>query len=185
MRLFVGIPLAAPVVRELTAASARLRSDGDGLRWSKPESWHITLQYLGNTEPGRYECVVARLGELCLSPVPIWLEGLGCFDRAGVLFAEVRPTPELLLLQRRVTQATEACGFPVDARPYQPHITLARSKGNSKGKGRAQGLSALKTRARAAQNFTQFVAGEFLLYESLPGPSGVDYAIRARFPLGG
>ena len=180
MRLFVGIPLAAPVVRELTAASARLRSDGDGLRWSKPESWHITLQYLGNTEPGRYECVVVRLGELRLSPVPIWLEGLGCFDRAGVLFAEVRPTPELLLLQRRVTQATEACGFPVDARPYQPHITLARSK----GKGRARGLSALKNRARVASDFTQLFAGEFLLYESLPGPSGSDYAIRARFPLG-
>ena len=181
MRLFVGIPLAAPVVRELTAASARLRSDGDGLRWSKPESWHITLQYLGNTEPGRYECVVARLGELRLSPVPLWLEGLGCFDRAGVLFAEVRPAPELLLLQRRVTQAMEACGFPLDARPYQPHITLARSK----GKGRAQGLSELNTRACAAPDFTQVVAGEFLLYESVPSPSGSDYVIRARFTLGG
>jgi 2'-5' RNA ligase len=181
MRLFVGIPLAATVIRELTAASTRLRSDGDGLRWSKPESWHITLQFLGNTAPERYECVVARLGELRLPPVPIWLEGLGCFDRAGVLFAAVRPTAELLLLQRRVTRATEACGFPVDARPYQPHITLARSK----GKGRAQGLSALKTRARAAPDFTQFVAGEFLLYESVLSPSGSDYAIRARFPLGG
>ena len=181
MRLFVGIPLAATAVCELTAASARLRSDGDGLRWSKPESWHITLQFLGNTEPERYECVVARLGELRLPPVPIWLEGLGSFDRAGVLFAEVRPTPELLLLQRRVNQAMEACGFPVDARPYQPHITLARSK----GKGRAQGLSALKTRAHAAPGFTQFVAGEFLLYESVPGLSGSDYADRARFSLGG
>src|ERR1035441_10849162 len=98
MRLFVGIPLAAPVVRELTAASARLRRSSDLLRWSKPESWHITLQYLGNTEPGRYECVVARLGELCLSPVPIWLEGLGCFDRAGVLFAEVRAAPRVRVL---------------------------------------------------------------------------------------
>ena len=181
MRLFVGIPLAATAVCELTAASARLRSDGDGLRWSKPESWHITLQFLGNTEPERYECVVARLGELRLPPVPIWLEGLGSFDRAGVLFAEVRPTPELLLLQRRVNQAMEACGFPVDARPYQPHITLARSK----GKGRAQGLSALTTRAHAAPGFTQFVAGEFLLYESVPGLSGSDYADRARFSLGG
>lgn len=173
--------MAATAVCELTAASARLRSDGDGLRWSKPESWHITLQFLGNTEPERYECVVARLGELRLPPVPIWLEGLGSFDRAGVLFAEVRPTPELLLLQRRVNQAMEACGFPVDARPYQPHITLARSK----GKGRAQGLSALKTRAHAAPGFTQFVAGEFLLYESVPGLSGSDYAVRARFSLGG
>jgi 2'-5' RNA ligase len=181
MRLFVGIPLAAALVRELTAASGRLRSGGDGLRWCKPESWHITLQFLGRTEPEQYECVVARLGELRLPPVPISLEGMGCFDRAGVFFAGVRPTPELELLQRRVTQATEACGFPVDARPYQPHITLARRK----GKCRAQGLSALKTRARAAPGFARFVAGEFLLYESVPSPSDSEYAIRARFPLGG
>lgn len=109
------------------------------------------------------------------------LERLGCFDRARVLFAEVRPTPELLLLQRHVTRAMETCGFPVDARPYQPHITLARSK----GKGGAQGLIALKTRARAAPAFTQFVAGEFLLYESALSPPGVDYVVRARFRLGG
>ena len=68
----------------------------------------------------------------------------------------------------------------MDARTYQPHITLARSK----GKGRAKGLSTLKTRARVTPDFTQFVAGEFLLYESVPGPSGSEYAIRARFPLG-
>ena len=177
MRLFVGIPLAAPVVRELTAASARLRSDGDGLRWSKPESWHITLQYLGNTEPGRYECVVARLGELRLPSVPIWLEGLGCFDRAGVLFAAVRPTAELLLLQRRVTRATEACGFPVDARPYQPHITLARSK----GKGRE--LTELKAKIPRQPAFTSYLAEEFLLYESFLGATGSRYEVRKRFPL--
>ncbi len=99
----------------------------DGLRWSAPESWHITLQFLGNTP--QYECIVARLRELRSPPVPIQLEGLGFFERAGVFFAGVGLTPELQALQQRVTAATGLCGFIPETRPYHPHITLARSKG--------------------------------------------------------
>ena len=69
MRLFVGVPLADEVIEELSAVSMRLHSSEDGLRWSAPESWHITLQFLGNTS--EYECIVARLGELSLPPTKI------------------------------------------------------------------------------------------------------------------
>ena len=82
MRLFVGIPLEAEVVEELSAVSMRLQSSEDGLRWSAPESWHITLQFLGNTP--EYECIVARLKELLSPPLPVQLEDLGFFERAGV-----------------------------------------------------------------------------------------------------
>lgn len=177
MRLFVGIPLAAAVIDELSAISARLRSSGDGLRWTAPESWHITLQFLGNTGPEQYECIVAELCKPHLPPVPIRLEELGCFDRTGVFFASVRVSPELLLLQQRVTAATAPCGFASEARPFQPHITLARSKG--------KGLSQLKVKIGRQPKFTGFVAGEFLLYESFLGAAGSRYEIRERFPLDG
>ena len=131
MRLFAGIPLAAEVIEELSAISLRLQTSGDGLRWSAPESWHITLQFLGNTGQPQYECIVARLRELRSPPVPIQLEDLGFFDRAGVFFAGVALTSELRLLQERVTAATGLCGFIPETRPYHPHITLARTK--SKG----------------------------------------------------
>ena len=62
MRLFVGIPLSPAVIDELSATSMRLQSHADGLRWSTPESWHITLQFLGNTP--EYECIVSRLRDL-------------------------------------------------------------------------------------------------------------------------
>jgi 2'-5' RNA ligase len=45
MRLFVGIPLAAQVIEELSAISIQLQSKRDALRWYGPESWHITLQF--------------------------------------------------------------------------------------------------------------------------------------------
>jgi 2'-5' RNA ligase len=179
MRLFIGIPLAAAVIDELSATVARLQSDGDWLRWPAPESWHVTLQFLGNTGQEEYECTVARLHELRLPPVPIQLEGLGFFDRAGILFAAVRVMPELLLLRRRVTAATQLCGFVPETRPYQPHITLARRK----GQGRRQGIPELKAAIGRKRSFTRFVAEEFLLYESFLGPAGSRYEIRERFPL--
>jgi 2'-5' RNA ligase len=179
MRLFIGVPLAAAVIDELRAASARLHSAGGGLRWTAPESWHVTLQFLGNTNLEQYACVIAHLRALQSPPVPVCLEELGCFERAGVLIAVVRLTPELLLLQERVTSATQPCGFVPEARPFQPHITLARSK------GRQQPLDQLKAKIRRPTNFTRFTAREFLLYESFLSLDGSRYEIRERFALAG
>jgi 2'-5' RNA ligase len=176
MRLFVGIPLATEVIEELSAVSMRLQTSEDGLRWSASESWHITLQFLGNTPA--YECIVARLKELRSPPVPVKLEDLGFFERAGVFFAGVRLTPELAALQQRVTAATGLCGFVPESRPYHPHITLARSK--SKG---VKALRALKGRIHREPRFSGFVAEEFVLYESVPGAKGSHYEVRERFPL--
>lgn len=178
MRLFVGIPLAAAVIGELAAVSARLKSKEDGLRWTAPDSWHITLEFLGNTAEEKYARLVERLRELHSPPVPVKLEELGFFERAGIFFAGVGLTPELLSLEQRVAAATGLCGFVHDARPYHPHITLARCKGES------HGLRELKARIQSQPAFTRFVAEEFLLYESHLSSSGAHYEIRERFKLG-
>lgn len=178
MRLFVGIPLAAAVIGELAAVSARLKSKEDGLRWTAPESWHITLQFLGNTAEEKYACLVERLRQVHSPPVPVRLEELGLFERAGVFFAGVGLTPGLLSLEQRVAAATGLCGFAHETRPYQPHITLARDK------GKGGGLRELKTRIQRQPAFTRFVAEEFLLYESHLSSSGARYEIRERFSLG-
>jgi RNA 2',3'-cyclic 3'-phosphodiesterase len=176
MRLFVGIPLTPAVIEELSAISMRLQSKADGLRWSAPESWHITLQFLGNT--AQYECIVARLAELRVPSVSITLEGLGFFERAGIFFAGVVLTPALLALQQSVSAATHLCGFIPETRPYHPHITLARSKGK-----KPQGLRELKAKIHREPRFSPFEADAFVLYESLTRPEGSQYLIRERFLL--
>lgn len=177
MRLFVGIPLDTAVVGELAALVKRFQRANDGLRWSSPESWHITLQFLGNTDPQQYECLLQQLRAVRHAPFPITLSGIGFFDRAGVFFADVRPTHALVDLQQQVTAATAVCGFESEARPYQPHITLARNRAQSTG------LHDLKTKVDRIPDFSTLTAGEFLLYESHLGPGGSRYEVRARFPL--
>jgi 2'-5' RNA ligase len=181
MRLFVAVPLADVVKDELSAISARLKSGSDSMRWSSAESWHLTLQFLGKTGADQFACVVARLRAVRAEAVPVALEGLGCFDRAAVLFAGVRLTPELITLQQHVTAATAECGFAAEERAYHPHITLARTgRGDRRG-----GLSDLKTKMPVEPRFTQFVAPEFLLYESFLGPGGSRYEVCERFALRG
>jgi 2'-5' RNA ligase len=181
MRLFIGIPLAAAVTRQLTGLRSCLERPGDGLRWSSPDSWHITLQFLGGTSEAQFACVVERLHSVVAEPVSIRLEGLGHFDRAGVLFVGVDTTPRLASLQQRVTLATVPCGFKPEDRLYRPHITLARDRGQSNGiRNLRPQIEAL---AGFASKFSAFNAREFLLYESHIEPSGSRYEVRARFPL--
>jgi 2'-5' RNA ligase len=196
MRLFVGIALADAVVRELKSVVARLRASGGvaggGLRWTEPDSWHITLQFLGNSTPEQYACLTSRLGEVRSAPLPVELGSLGCFDRAGVFFADVAVTPGLVALGRSVVAATSQCGFVAEARPFHPHITLARKagakgtrdQGNKNSRTGSHNLRDLTEKAGGCR-FTRFTAREFLLYESHLGAEGARYEVRERFPLNG
>jgi 2'-5' RNA ligase len=181
MRLFIGIPLAPEVIVALARTVHWLQSPDDGLRWTTAETWHITLQFLGETSAQQFGCTMQRLGEIRAPQVPVWLDGTGFFDRAGVFFAGVNVSPELRHLQKQVVGATSQCGFVPEDRPYHPHVTLARAKGDK----RMQALRKLKTKAGESAQFPAFTAAEFLLYEAFPGPGGSRYEVRGRFPLAG
>jgi 2'-5' RNA ligase len=187
MRLFIAIPLAAATASDVAAEVHRLQSSSrnaaasGNTRWSAPDSWHITLQFLGRTMPEQYDCVVGRLRELHHASVPIQLGPVGTFPRAGVLLVGVQIRPGLTTLQQSVIAATSPCGFLPEQRPYHPHITIARRKG--KGKGRDRDFRNLQLRPDPPPNFTSFTAQSFVLYESLPTPEGSRYEIRERFPL--
>jgi RNA 2',3'-cyclic 3'-phosphodiesterase len=181
MRLFIGVPLASAVTEQLAGLRKRLERPGDGLRWSSAESWHITLQFLGATTETQHACVLEHLRKLSSPGIPIRLEGLGFFDRAGVFFVGVSVSPQLARLQQMVTRATSHCGFVPEDRPYHPHITLARKKGQSAGTRELR--RHLEDSGPAVPHFPSSTAREFLLYESFPSPAGSRYEIRARFPL--
>lgn len=181
MRLFIGLPLASEVLNELSEAVSRLKGPHDGMRWTTPASWHITLQFLGNTDQKHCDCVLACLAKIYAAPLQVRLGELGYFDRAGVFFVDVVPTPELVGLAKCVTAATAECGFLAEARPYHPHITLARVKGEE----RSAALKAMQVRVAPGTRFTAFMAKEYVLFESHTKPEGAQYDVRGRFLLTG
>lgn len=182
MRLFIAIALEGGAADALDQVCQRLTASGEALRWSRPEDRHVTLQFPGEMASERAACVTEGLAAVRAPCVPLRIAGLGFFARPGVFWAGVEPSPELLGLQQEVTAAMRGCGFVAEPRPYRPHITLARTQGRSGGAA----LAALRhtverTRIRLAADFT---AAEFCLYESIPGPDGSRYEVRARFQLG-
>jgi 2'-5' RNA ligase len=183
MRLFVGIPLSAAVLAQLASLTARLRRKDDALRWTAPDSWHITLAFLGNTAPEQLQCLAPRLAAIRSPQISIQLGDLATFPRAAVFFAAVQVTPPLLALHQSVAAAILPCGFQPDARPFHPHITLARAKGQSPAKSQSSNPAALSSRLPRQLAFAPFTAREFLLYESFLEPTVARYEIRAHFPL--
>jgi RNA 2',3'-cyclic 3'-phosphodiesterase len=182
MRLFVAISLAQEAMAALRAVRDRLDAAGGEVRWAAEATWHVTLQFLGEASEEQAACLADRLRAIEAEAVPVKIEGLGFFERAGVFYAGVALTPSLLALQQKVTAATRGCGFVPEARTYHPHITLAKAKGRN-----ARAMAPLQ-KALERTKFelaAEFVAGEFLLYESFPGPEGSRYEVRERFRLVG
>jgi len=180
MRLFVGIPLPDEVRAEIAAVVTELRRGGEDLRWPGPESWHITLQFLGNGGAEQSECLQERLGSVHSVAMSTRIGALGEFERPKVVFLDVEVSPELTALRRQVVSATAQCGFSPEDRPFHPHITLARAK----GRGKFRGLPVPRSLRENPPRFTPFEAREFLLYESFTGEGGSRYEVRARFVLG-
>lgn len=177
MRLFLAIALPENITAELQAFVRSLQGLHADVRWSSPESWHVTLQFLGNAAATQYECLQNSLTNVRAAVAPVRLGALGFFDRVGIFHIAVEPASELVHLQQQVLQATTPCGFTPESRPWSPHITLARNR------GRGHGIRELKSKVPAAPHISAFTAREFLLYESTLHPSGSRYEVRARFPF--
>lgn len=125
-RLFVAVPLAPPV-REAIAAGLPASLPG---RRTASAGWHLTLRFLGDTEPARRDALIAALEAVRAPAFALTLGGFGAFpraERARVLWLGVREgAAPLLALQRRIEAAARAVGFPAERTPYTPHLTLAR-----------------------------------------------------------
>jgi 2'-5' RNA ligase len=179
MRLFVGLAVDDAVKETLERLTLRLRAKDDGLRWSTPDQWHVTLVFLGEVDDGKRARLVRELGTVLQSALTMRMERLSVFERAGILYAEVEVSAELLRLYESVAAAVRRVGLEIEERPYRAHITLARSR-NRDGRKAIEPLRRLAEQQRLS---VRWEAKEFLLYESQLSPGGSRYVVRERFAL--
>lgn len=103
-------------------------------RWMAPESWHVTLAFLGEVPGSQIAGLLSALGPVVAGAPPMTLQlgGAGRFGRPRprVLWAGVAGDVEALaVVADRLAAAARHAGVPVDERPYQPHLTLGRWPG--------------------------------------------------------
>lgn len=169
---------AMGVSRALAAAPG-----GDGVRWVREESLHVTLQFLGDIDGG----VVAPLA----SHVAAEVAGVAAFDaglgalsafpspkRARVVVLGVEPQQPLCELAIAVGRGVVAAGLPIEDRGFRPHLTLGRVR-------RGRQAPALAEASAATRSQTAFPVDHIVLFRSHLARGGASYHALERLPLGG
>jgi 2'-5' RNA ligase len=124
IRAFLGIDLP-PAVRGALAVQQFLLPLP---RKVDPESFHLTLVFLGNCPDDALQAAHEGFEALREPRFSLQLQGLGLFgkDKPHTAWAGVAPSAPLLHLQAKVETIARRAGCPIDARRYTPHVTLGR-----------------------------------------------------------
>lgn len=186
-RLFV----AAEVPEAIRSAFDGMREDlarrVPAARWVRADGMHLTFKFLGAAPRSR----IAELGDALEAAVSGAAGSLLTTGATGIFGSERRPRVLWLALTGEVeacaalAAAVEAAlaprGFPTEARPFRPHLTLARFT--------AEREAPVPETARRALDSTlggrPFAVDALVLYESFLGRGGARYEARRVCPLAG
>jgi 2'-5' RNA ligase len=129
MRLFFAAPLPVAASNELSALCAQLQTQR-GWRWIPQHNWHITLAFLGETDPAHLTAL-SGLGEKIAASVSQGLLTLKRFEwwpehKPHLLVAAAEATTAVAQLHDLLIDGLSRLDIHVDARPLRPHVTLVR-----------------------------------------------------------
>lgn len=183
MRLFVAVHLPQEIREGLAAVQERLRRAQADVSWVKPANVHITLKFLGETEPKRLERIGPVLAEAARSMAPFWLTvaGVGTFGGRipRVVWAGVREgAAPLEALAGAVENGLARVGFPKERRGFTAHFTLGRVRSPRNAEVLLAAIRDEPTEPLGVVSVEQFV-----LMQSRLDPGGSIYTALERFPL--
>ena len=190
MRLFVALDLDAEIRRRIEEFRDKMRPYAPDVRWVTPDTFHITLQFLGET--AKQEGIHQALREVRGTAISIAFRGTGFFPSAKaprVFWIGIEAAVGLQQLVNGISEALQPLGFKQEMTAFTPHLTLARSGSGGprpvRGESSAPGLRvvALKLEDQPPSEFGSMTAREFFLYESKLSPSGAKYTKLNRYPL--
>ena len=164
-RLFLAVWPPAEIIEQLRLVR---RKDQRGVRFIRPDNWHVTLRFLGDVEPDDVvECV--RHAELppATGRVGPSIDVLGSHSI-------VAPVAGLERLADALEKATRELGRPLDHPDFFGHITLAKVK-----------RGAIVRHVVGELVHGEFDVEEVALVESRLRPEGSIYETLATWPVRG
>lgn len=189
IRSFVAIELTEPVRDALEKLQRQLNDKvpAGSVRWTRVESIHLTLQFLGDVAPGQIEKIVTALERVAAERTCFELElsGLGVFPgprRPRIVWVGIiEPSGALSNLQQAVGQALTPLGFPPEERAFTPHLTIGRAARDASPAQLAQ-LGEVITRTQPGRLGRVLVEHINLMKSDLK-PGGAVYTAQAVLPL--
>lgn len=181
MRLFVAIAVSPAVQDSIARSRAPLMARAPQAHWARPESWHWTLQFLGERPEADFPAITTALATVLQPGFRLELRGLGGFPPQGRLrtiwIGLANPAP-VVALSKAVAAALAPTGFIPEDRAYSPHLTLARAG------PRGSELAALRDElSRGEPAWGEQDARDFTLFWSRPQQGRFHYEPLRRFRL--
>lgn len=182
-RIFIAVKIEpADTLFEMFSAIKMALKD-ERIKWTDPGNFHLTLAFLGETEEDRIKVVSDMLKKVSsrYSEFDINLKGAGIFKSIHdpkVIWTGFVPSDLLDDLFASVKEGLNVAEIRIDARNFNPHLTLGRIKSIKE-------KEILKTLLNKYQDYEiqkQHIS-EIILYESLLFPSGPVYTPLGRFRL--
>lgn len=167
MRTFIALDIP-PVLQDDVAALARqLKTAVEG-RFVPRENYHLTIAFLGDASERDLAEAMTVLDEAAsrFDPVELSPDGLGKFGRANdaTLWLGFAQDPKLMELAAFVRAGLDDASVSFDAKPFLPHLTIARRAALDHGT-----LPALPFPAPAHANeltlFKSTLTGDGAIYE--------------------
>ncbi|MBI4500826.1 MAG: RNA 2',3'-cyclic phosphodiesterase [Gemmatimonadetes bacterium] len=176
MRLFIAVNFPDELRRGIWTASAPLRAAGLPVRWVEETALHLTLKFLGPTDPGRIADIKAALEVATRETRPFTLpfDGFGAFpsvERPRVIWVGCEGIPPLELMQHRLELEMERLGFEIEGRAFHPHLTLGRVQRDA----RAARLRQLPALLEGLDYEAESLVDSVELMESTQGRQGSEY----------
>lgn len=134
IRLFIALSLDLNVKNSLSNIIIDLKSKGGKVKWVEPLNLHLTVKFLGNTDPGKIDSIkncIDRVGSSS-SPIETSFTSLGGFPnliQPKVIWVDMDKNKESLTeLASKIDMGLTDIGFEKDNKPFKPHLTLGRVK---------------------------------------------------------
>jgi 2'-5' RNA ligase len=191
IRSFVAILLPDAVRDAIAATIEELRPLGPAVAWVPSRNLHLTLQFLGNQTEETLVLAESALAEAvgARAPVTITLHGVGAFpglERPRIFWIGLaHGALEARALQAAVADALSGRGFPREARPWHPHLTIGRVHDERRWRRDATPELRRALARAATTTFGTLRVAEVALMRSDLSPAGARYTVRRLTALSG
>jgi len=182
-RIFIALKVEPSAAFLKLISTIKTVLSGDTVKWTNPESIHLTLAFLGDTEENNIENISSMLKDKCSGSgnFELVIKGCGLFRNINdprILWTGINHSGKLLQLNEIVIGGLKELKIKLEERPFKPHLTLGRIK-------HVNDKETLRSLIEQFENteIQTVPVNEVILYESILMASGPIYKPLAKFRL--
>lgn len=138
IRSFISIPATPAITSAAKKIIGKLKPLDDGIKWVPLDHFHLTLKFLGEVDNVEVPAVCKAIRHVTdsIEPFELTFAGTGGFpsaEKPRILVAGVDdPTGNLVAMVAGLEKQLAELGFKPEPRDYMPHLTLGRTRSNSR-----------------------------------------------------